>query len=389
MYLSFFGLDCKPFQLTPDPDFFFLSKGHKKTLTYLSYGIKFNQGFILVTGEVGIGKTTIIRKVIKELDDDVRLAKVSNTRVSSDQLWALINDDFGLDSAGKDKTRMLRDLTDFLIGEYSGGRRCMLFIDEAQNLSPELLEEVRLISNLETDKSKLLQIVLVGQPELRKTIARPELMQLRQRINISCHLNALSREETEDYIFHRLESAGNRDAATFEAGAIDAVYAFSRGIPRLINIVCDFLFLSAFAEGTKTLSTALVREVIGEMEHECKYWNNEPDEKAGLPEGGVQEMMLRLKKLEITASEKRLDRIAGVKIEERISIAEAALSDAAEKLSAEAYRLNQVEKSIQDKFHTLEKDMEQLKGILPSKEKKSGKGNHHKKPGLWSRILNL
>ncbi|MDA8172786.1 MAG: XrtA-associated ATPase [Nitrospiraceae bacterium] len=388
MYLSFFGLDCKPFQLTPDPDFFFLSKGHKKTLTYLSYGIKFNQGFILVTGEVGIGKTTIIRKVIKELDDDVRLAKVSNTRVSSDQLWALINDDFGLDSAGKDKTRMLRDLTDFLIGEYSGGRRCMLFIDEAQNLSPELLEEVRLISNLETDKSKLLQIVLVGQPELRKTIARPELMQLRQRINISCHLNALSREETEDYIFHRLESAGNRDAATFEAGAIDAVYAFSRGIPRLINIVCDFLFLSAFAEGTKTLSTALVREVIGEMEHECKYWNNEPDEKAGLPEGGVQELMLRLKKLEITASEKRLDRIAGVKIEERISIAEAALSDAAEKLSAEAYRLNQVEKSIQDKFHTLEKDMEQLKGILPSKEKKSGKGNH-KKPGLWSKILNL
>lgn len=388
MYLSFFGLDCKPFQLTPDPDFFFLSKGHKKTLTYLSYGIKFNQGFILVTGEVGIGKTTIIRKVIKELDDDVRLAKVSNTRVSSDQLWALINDDFGLDSAGKDKTRMLRDLTDFLIGEYSGGRRCMLFIDEAQNLSPELLEEVRLISNLETDKSKLLQIVLVGQPELRKTIARPELMQLRQRINISCHLNALSREETEDYIFHRLESAGNRDAATFEAGAIDAVYAFSRGIPRLINIVCDFLFLSAFAEGTKTLSTELVREVIGEMEHECKYWNNEPDEKAGLPEGGVQELMLRLKKLEITASEKRLDRIAGVKIEERISIAEAALSDAAEKLSSEAYRLNQVEKSIRDKFHTLEKDMEQLKGILPSKGKKSGKGNH-KKPGLWSRILNL
>ncbi|MDA8087086.1 MAG: XrtA-associated ATPase [Nitrospiraceae bacterium] len=391
MYLSFFGLNCKPFQLTPDPDFFFLSKEHKKTLTYLSYGIKFNQGFILITGEVGIGKTTIIRKVIKELDDDVRLAKVSNTRVTSDQLCALINDDFGLDTSGKDKTRMLRELTDFLIGEYSAGRRCMLFIDEAQNLSADLLEEIRLLSNLETDKSKLLQIVLVGQPELRKTIARPELRQLRQRINISCHLNALTREETESYIFHRLEGAGNRNAASFETGTLDAVYGFSRGIPRLINIVCDFLFLSAFAEGTKAISAPLVKEVIGEMEHEYKYWNSaEPEEKTGPSGDGMQEMLLRLKKLEITASEKRLDRIAEGKIEERISIAEAALNDAAEKLSAEAARLNQVEKGIQGRFNSLEKEMELLRGMLPPEREKPGNGKKagsHKKTGLWGRIF--
>ena len=385
MYLPFFGLDSKPFQLTPDPEFFFLSKEHKKTLTYLSYGIKFNQGFILVTGEVGIGKTTIIRKVIKELDGDVRLAKVTNTRVSSDQLWALIIEDFGLDAAGKDKTRMLKDLTNFLISEYAAGRRCILFIDEAQNLSPGLLEEIRLMSNLETDKSKLLQIVLVGQPELRQTIAQPEMRQLRQRINISCHLNALSREETEDYIFHRLEGAGNREAASFDSGTMDAIYGFSKGIPRLINIICDFLLLSAFADGTKKLSMALVRDVIGEMELEYKYWSNGPGEITDPDDGGIQELLIRLKKLEITASEKRPGLIEDDKIGERLSDAEAALNSAAEKMQAGAARLDELEKRIKNRFHAIEKDMERLKGLSLPKGEKAVSG---KKKGLWGKIFN-
>ncbi|MDA8387531.1 MAG: XrtA-associated ATPase [Nitrospiraceae bacterium] len=385
MYLSFFGLDCKPFQLTPDPDFFFFSKGHKKTLTYLSYGINFNQGFILVTGEVGIGKTTIIRKMMKALDDDVRLAKVSNTRVSSDQLWALINDDFGLDAVGKNKTEMLKDLTDFLIGEYSRGHRCMLFVDEAQNLSPDLLEEIRLLSNLETDKSKLLQIVLVGQPELRKMLAKPELRQLRQRINISCHLNALSKEETANYIVHRLESAGNRNAAVFEPGAMDAIYGFSGGIPRLINIVCDFLFLSAFAEGTKTLSTALVREVIGEMENEYISWSGGSEEKIN-PSGGAQEILFRLKKLEETAALERPDPAAGKKIEDRIRFAEVALSDAAEKIQTLATRVDELEKGVELGFQFQKKEPEKLKDMLPADDKKVKSGNHKKK-GLWGRMF--
>ena len=385
MYLSFFGLHSKPFQLLPDPEFFFLSREHKKTLTYLSYGIRFNQGFILITGEVGIGKTTIIRKVIKELDGDVRLAKVTNTRVSSDQLWALINDDFGLDSTGKDKIRMLKDLTNFLVGEYAAGRRCILFIDEAQNLSAGLLEEIRLISNLETDKSKLLQIVLVGQPELRQTIAQPEMRQLRQSINISCHLNALSREETEEYIFHRLESAGNREAATFDSGTMEAIYGFSNGIPRLINIICDFLFLSAFADETKDISTELVKEVIGEMERDYKYWSNGPAEKADLDEGGMQELLIRIKKLEISASEKSPVRIEDNKLGERISIAESALEDASKKMHAGAARLDQLEKSIQNRFDSMQGEMERLRGISPLKGKKADNG---RKPGLWSKIFN-
>ncbi|NMC73247.1 MAG: AAA family ATPase [Geobacteraceae bacterium] len=274
MYEKFFDLERKPFELVPNPEFLFLSKSHKKAIIYLDYGLREHAGFILVTGEVGSGKTTIVRNLLRNLDDRVTLSKVFNTKVTSEQLIAMVNDDFGLDTAHKDKITLLRELTDFLIDQHAAGRWPTLIIDEAQNLSSELLEEVRMLSNLETDTSKLLQIILVGQPELRKTLALPELRQLRQRISISCHLLPLSRQETEDYIFHRLEIAGNRDAVTFDDGSIDIIYSFSRGIPRLVNIICDFLMLSAFAEETKRMTRELVQEVIGEMEIENAYWND-------------------------------------------------------------------------------------------------------------------
>ncbi len=274
MYEKFFELEKKPFELVPNPEFLFLSKSHKKAIVYLDYGLKEHSGFILVTGEVGSGKTTIVRNLLKNLDDTVTLSKVFNTKVTSEQLIAMVNDDFGLDTAHKDKITLLRELTDFLIDQHAAGRWPTLIIDEAQNLSGELLEEVRMLSNLETDTSKLLQIILVGQPELRKTLAQPELRQLRQRISISCHLMPLSRQETEDYIFHRLEIAGNRNAVSFDDGSIDIIYSFSRGIPRLVNIICDFLMLSAFAEETRRMTKELVQEVIGEIEIENAYWND-------------------------------------------------------------------------------------------------------------------
>jgi putative secretion ATPase (PEP-CTERM system associated) len=274
MYEKFFELEKKPFELVPNPEFLFLSKSHKKAIVYLDYGLKEHAGFILVTGEVGSGKTTIVRNLLKNLDDTVTLSKVFNTKVTSEQLIAMVNDDFGLDTAHKDKITLLRELTDFLIDQHAAGRWPTLIIDEAQNLSGELLEEVRMLSNLETDTSKLLQIILVGQPELRKTLAQPELRQLRQRISISCHLMPLSRQETEDYIFHRLEIAGNRNAVSFDEGSIDIIYSFSRGIPRLVNIICDFLMLSAFAEETRRMTRELVQEVIGEIEIENAYWND-------------------------------------------------------------------------------------------------------------------
>jgi general secretion pathway protein A len=274
MYKTFFNLTCNPFQLTPDPEFLFLSKEHKKALTYLRYGISSNTGFILVTGEVGTGKTTLIRQLLKELKKDIKVARVNNTLVSSEQLISMINDDFGLETKGKEKTEMLRDLSDFIIRQYSLGFRTTLIIDEAQNLSSELLEEIRLLSNLETDKAKLLQIILVGQPELKQNLAVPKLRQLRQRINISCHINPLGKNEMDEYIRHRLEIAGNRTAVTFLDGALGEICSFTRGIPRLINIFCDFLLLAAFTEGTKDISADLVKEVAEDLDSENRYWTD-------------------------------------------------------------------------------------------------------------------
>lgn len=276
MYNSFFGFKYAPFKLTPDPDFLFLSKVHKKALTYLNYGLNSDTGgFILVTGEVGTGKTTLIRSVMKRSQEDIIFSRINNTRLTSEELLSMINDDFGLSIKGKDKPQLLRDLTDFLITQFAKRRKAVLIIDEAQNLSPEHLEEIRLISNLETDKSKLLQIILVGQPELSKILAKPELRAFRQRTNVSCHISPLTIEETEEYIFHRLNVAGNRDAIIFEKGSIPFIYKFSKGIPRLINIACDFLLLAAFTEQTKEISLKMVEEVMSDLEKENMYWQDE------------------------------------------------------------------------------------------------------------------
>lgn len=274
MYESFFGLKIKPFDLVPNPDFLFLSKSHKRALTYLDYGIRERVGFILLTGEVGSGKTTIIRNLLKKHHEEVVISKVFNTRVNSEQLIALINDDFGIPVVGRDKTQMLRDLNDFLVEQYARGNFPVLIIDEAQNLTPKLLEEIRMLSNLETDSSKLLQIILVGQPELRDTMSAPGLRQLRQRISINCHLLPLSRKEMEQYIFHRLNVAGNRDAVTFSSEALDLIHSSSQGVPRLVNIICDFLLISAFAEETKQIENAFVNDVVADLEFDRHFWGN-------------------------------------------------------------------------------------------------------------------
>jgi type II secretory pathway predicted ATPase ExeA len=211
---------------------------------------------------------------LKELKKDIKVARVNNTLVNSEQLISMINDDFGIETKGKDKTAMLRDLSDFIIRQYAQGFRTTLIIDEAQNLSSELLEEIRLLSNLETDKAKLLQIILLGQPELKQNLAVPELRQLRQRLNVSCHINPLSRGETEEYIRHRLEIAGNRNAVTFQDGVLDNICSLTRGIPRLINIFCDFLLLAAFTEETRKISVRLLNEVAEDLDSENRYWTD-------------------------------------------------------------------------------------------------------------------
>ena len=272
MYETFFNLTTKPFDLQPNPAFLFLSKSHKRAVAYLDYAIRERVGFILLTGEIGSGKTTIIRDLIKKHKENIVLSKVFNTRVDFGQLLTMINEDFGLSCSGGDKSVLLRELNQFLIDQFARGNKGVLIIDEAQNLTPETLEEIRMLSNLETDSAKLLQIILVGQPELRQTLALPELLQLRQRISCYCHIRPLMQEEIEQYILHRLEIAGNRQAFAISHEVMGIIWRYSKGIPRLINIICDFLLLSAFAEEMKEVTPELAREVISDLDFNNQFW---------------------------------------------------------------------------------------------------------------------
>jgi hypothetical protein len=239
----------------------------------------------------------------------------------------MINDDFGIETKDKDKTRMLRDLSDFIINQYAQGLRTALIIDEAKNLSSELLEEIRLLSNLETDKAKLLQIILLGQPELKATLAVPELRQLRQRISISCHINPFDRTESEEYVWHRLEIAGNRKAVSFLDGALDTLHSATRGIPRLINIFCDFLLLAAFTEGTKEISADLVREVGTDLDSENRYWvdsRREEDNNIG-DNNALQTVLRRLDQLESAIQRHRASSVDVEEIADRVATLESVI----------------------------------------------------------------
>jgi putative secretion ATPase (PEP-CTERM system associated) len=305
MYLDFFGLKIKPFDLVPNPGFLYQSQAHRKALNYLQYGIQQGAGFILFTGEVGSGKTTILRGLIQNVDADTQVSMVYNTRVDGHQLLAMINEDFDLETAQKDKPELLRDLNDFLIAQHSHGHQPIIIIDEAQNLSPDALEEIRLLSNLETDKLKLVQIILVGQPELRDIINQPSLRQLRQRINIHCHLEPLQRQEAENYILHRLEVAGNREAVNFQEGIFDLLFDFSGGIPRVLNLTCDFILLTAFGEGTRVITPALAEEVISEISwRDTAAASDSPDKPSTARNPLARQLFLRL-----GAIDKRLNKV--------------------------------------------------------------------------------
>lgn len=283
MYKAFFNLKKKPFELVPDPDFIYPSAGHKKALHYLRYGMTEKAGFMLLTGGIGTGKTTLTADLLRDLNANTTPVRIVNTRVDSEQLLEMVNDQLGLETAGRSKALLIRDLGDFLIRRHAGGGHVVLIIDEAQNLRPDLLEEVRMLSNLETDTAKLIQILLVGQPELRYRLSEPGLRQLRQRISVNCHLNPLTRHETSAYISHRLEVAGNRDALRMSEDGLDAIHGCCRGIPRIVNILGDFLLLAAYIEERRAIDAAMVRDIAGELDFENLYWGiREPGAKTGV-----------------------------------------------------------------------------------------------------------
>lgn len=249
MYTAFYGLREKPFSLTPDPRFLFLSESHREALAHLLYGIEQSEGFMAVTGEVGTGKTTLCRAVLQRLEADTEVAFVFNPMSSPEDLLRAISMEFGLITEGYSRADLNHQLNEFLLDTSRKGKRALLIVDEAQNLAPATLEEIRLLSNLETSTSKLIQILLFGQPELDDMLDSRELRQLRQRITVRWSLKPLTTAETREYVCHRLRIAAGRECDLFSDKALREVRRRARGIPRLINVLCDRALLAGYASG--------------------------------------------------------------------------------------------------------------------------------------------
>lgn len=266
MYLDFYGFKEKPFTITPNPRFLYLSKNHKEVFAHLLYGIQEHSGFIAVTGEVGTGKTTVLRTLLGQLDDDAyRLAFIFNPCLSALDLLRSINREFGIDAEGASNSDLIHALNAFLLAQKNEGRTVVLVIDEAQNLEPSVLEQIRLLSNLETDTDKLIQIVLVGQPELNQLLGRNELRQLNQRITVRYHLDKMDFEDTCDYIGHRMRIAGGSHHTVFNPTALKKIYRYADGFPRLINILCSRALLVGYAEGCREVSPRMIASAIDEL----------------------------------------------------------------------------------------------------------------------------
>src|SRR5215204_4690014 len=266
MYERFYQLRERPFALSPDPEYLYPSRVHREALDYLRYGLESHAGFVVITGEIGSGKTTLLQTLLRGLDSQTTVGRIVNTMLEPRELLETIMIDFGLDPSGRSKPLMLRDLAQYLVDQRLAGRLVLLVIDEAQNLSLAALEELQMLSNLETEKSKLLQVVMVGQPNLRDKLQAPELEQLRQRITVSYHLSPLDPVETANYVNHRLRRAALGAPLEFPREVTDVVHSRSRGVPRIINVICDAALVFGYAEERRQVDLSLMREVLAELE---------------------------------------------------------------------------------------------------------------------------
>ena len=266
MYLDFYGLEEKPFNATPDPKFLYLSPGHREALAQLAYGVQENKGFIILTGDIGTGKTTLIHALLQRLDGNTAVSFVFNSTLPFDGLLEYMLEDLGIGKVRESRAQRLFALNNFLIERRRAGQNTLLILDEAQNLDSATLEEVRLLSNFETPTEKLLQILLAGQPELKAKLELPGLRQLKQRIGLRCNLPRLTLEETRGYIRHRLRVAGARDLGLFTDRAANRIAEYAGGIPRVVNIICDHCLLMGYAEQKRRIERGITEEAIKYLE---------------------------------------------------------------------------------------------------------------------------
>lgn len=269
MYEAFYGLTNKPFQLNPDPGFYFGSKQHRRAKAYLEYGVQRSEGFIVITGEIGAGKTTVVRGLLDSLDaNKVVAANLVTTQLDAEDTLRLVGAAFGVRVKDASKAEVLMALEAFLVTQVSQGKRCLLIVDEAQNLTRKAVEELRMLSNFQFGQQALLQTFLVGQPEFRAVLQSPDMQQLRQRVTATCHIGPLDRNETQGYIEHRLKCASANGRPDFDSPAFDAIFLASGGIPRRINLLCDRLLLLGFLGNKAEFGAADVTDVVSEMQQE-------------------------------------------------------------------------------------------------------------------------
>lgn len=283
MYEGFYVLQEKPFDLLPDADFFYLSSGHDSAYTHLKYAIQENKGFVVISGEIGCGKTTLINYLLRQLPKDLLVGVISHTDVNPELFFKLICRKFELKHEGLDKGEMISVFQDFMISARQENKRVTLIIDEAQNLPDKTIEEIRMLSNLEAEKEHLVQIILVGQPELRQKLRQPHLKQFLQRVTVHYHLDRLNQDEVKGYIHHRLHVAGCPSYATlFSDEAIAKLWEASRGIPRIINYTCDMALVHGFADGRATIDEKIIDAVIKSRD-ESTLFNNLQDQELSTP----------------------------------------------------------------------------------------------------------
>jgi len=279
MYQEFYALREKPFAITPDPQFLYLSESHQTAIESLLYGIRQKEGFMVITGDIGTGKTTICRALLEKLDKNVKTAVIFNSFLTEEELLESILLDFGSRCKGRTKKECIDALNKLLIHFLCKGKKAVLVIDEAQNLSIPVLEQIRMLSNLETEKEKLLQIILFGQLELDEKLGSPGLRQLNQRVSIRHHIHPLNRRETESYIYQRLTVAGSQGSITFSKSALNEIYKFSKGTPRLINLLCDRALLGGLVEETYHIDKEIIRKgensLLGEEESSKPFYSFE------------------------------------------------------------------------------------------------------------------
>jgi putative secretion ATPase (PEP-CTERM system associated) len=294
-YLEHFKLKEQPFRLTPDPEFVYWSKQHARAKAYMESTIWLADGFVVITGEIGSGKTTLLQSFLNELDDSVVYAMVAQTQLSPSQFLQAVLTEFGFKPFKQRKVELLDTLNMFLIDQYAQGKKVVLIVDEAQNLSKKVLEEIRMISGIETHKEKVLRIILAGQPELKETLDSPELKQLVQRVRLRFHVGPLDRREMREYIEHRLAIAGRKAKDLIKDDAFDTIYRYTGGVPRLINTLCDTTLLCAFAEDVSVITSREIKAAVEELnwkEHELSAGTH--PEQSSSSEGRKAEHLMRI-----------------------------------------------------------------------------------------------